>query len=55
VSEILELLEKYKVGLCCYGHIHDKGCHAAFRGEWDGTVYKLVSADYLNFVPAKIR
>jgi predicted phosphohydrolase len=54
-AEILELLEKYKVGLCCYGHIHDKGCHAAFRGEWAGTVYKLVSADFLNFVPAKIR
>lgn len=54
-AEILALLEKYKVGLCCYGHIHDRGCQAAFLGEWAGTSYKLVSADYLNFVPAKIR
>jgi predicted phosphohydrolase len=51
---ILELFARYGVGLCCYGHIHSKGCAAAFRGEWNGTLYKLVSADFLDFTPLKI-
>ena len=33
--EILELLEKHRVRLCCYGHIHGKGIYAAFNG-WRG-------------------
>jgi len=52
--EILKLLRDYSVRMCCYGHIHSKGCAAAFNGELDGTVFRLVSADYLDFVPAKI-
>ena len=39
---------------CCYGHIHSKGCASAFNGEYGGTLFRLVSADYLDFVPAKI-
>lgn len=52
--EILALLKKYDVKMCCYGHIHSKGCASAFNGEYGGTVFRLVSADYLDFVPAKI-
>jgi predicted phosphohydrolase len=53
-SEILKLLSDYSVKMCCYGHIHSKGCASAFNGELNGTVFRLVSADYLDFVPAKI-
>ena len=49
--EILELLKKYDVSLCCYGHIHGKGCAFAFNGWRDGTEYKLVSADFVGFEP----
>lgn len=52
--EILELLRLYGVRMCCYGHIHSKGCAAAFNGEYGGTVFRLVSADYVDFVPVKI-
>ncbi len=52
---ILELLERYGVTECGYGHIHGRGCPAAFRGERNGTRFRLLSADYLDFVPAKIR
>ena len=52
--ELLALLEKYGVKQCCYGHIHSKGCASAFNGEYGGTLFRLVSADYLDFVPAKI-
>ncbi len=53
--EILELLERYGVTECCSGHIHGKGCYAAFRAELNGTHHRLVSADSLDFVPIKIR
>jgi uncharacterized protein len=52
--EILELLKKYEVRLCCYGHIHGKACRYAFNGWKNGTEYKLVSADFVDFKPIKL-
>lgn len=52
--EILELLKEHQVRLCCYGHIHGKGCAAAFNGWRDGTEFKLVSADHVDFKPVKL-
>lgn len=54
-EEILELLKKYEVRLCCYGHIHGKGCAYAFNNWYEGTEFKLVSADYINFCPVKLQ
>ena len=53
-DEILALLKDYEVRLCCYGHIHAKGCACALNGWQDGTEFRLVSADYLDFTPKKI-
>ena len=53
-QEILSLLEEHRVRLCCYGHIHGKGCYSAFKG-WRGcTEFRLVSADYVDFAPVKL-
>ena len=52
---ILDLLARYGVRECCYGHIHSKGCRSAFLGEDNSVRYRLVSADYLDFIPLKIR
>lgn len=53
-TEILELLKRYEVKMCCYGHIHGKGCIHAFNG-WRGcTEFKLVSADHVDFTPVKL-
>ena len=52
--EILSLLEQYQVERCYYGHIHGKGHAAAFQGERNGTVFRMVSADYLDFYPLKV-
>ena len=49
--EILELLEKYEVRRCFYGHLHGGSHKLAMEGLWDGVEYRLVSADYLNFRP----
>lgn len=52
--EILNLLEQYQAERCYYGHIHGKGHAAAFQGERNGTVFRMVSADYLDFYPLKV-
>lgn len=52
--EILELLKAHGVRLCCYGHIHGKGCASAFRSWAGGCEFRLVSADHVDFTPVKI-
>lgn len=49
--EILELLEKYQVRRCYYGHLHSASHKLAVEGTWDSVEFKLVSADYIRFVP----
>ena len=53
-QELLDLLKDYNVRLCCYGHIHGKGRLSAFNGWLDGTEFKLVSADGVDFTPIKL-
>ena len=53
-EEILQLLKKHEVRLCCYGHIHGKGCNFAFNGWMDGTEFRLVSADFVDFTPVRL-
>lgn len=48
---ILELLEKYQVRKCFYGHLHGGSHKLAMEGLWDGVEYRLVSSDYLDFQP----
>ena len=50
-SEILDLLKKYDVRKCFYGHLHGASHGLAMEGLWDGIDFKLVSADRLNFNP----
>lgn len=46
-----ELLEAYEVTLCVYGHLHGGAHRYGFNGTKNGTVYQLVSADYVDFCP----
>jgi predicted phosphohydrolase len=50
-KEILELLERYEVRRCFYGHLHGPSHGLAMEGLWDGVDFRLVSADKLNFKP----
>lgn len=52
--ELLGLLSKYGVRRCFYGHLHGPAHRRAVEGEYGGTVFSLVSADYLGFTPKKI-
>ena len=51
---ILDLLHKYDVRQCFYGHLHGGSHSLAVEGLWNGIEYHLVSADRLNFRPFKI-
>ena len=50
-KEILDLLEKYEVRRCFYGHLHGASHGLAMEGIWDGIEFRLVSADKLGFRP----
>jgi len=51
-SPFRELLKKYRVPLCAFGHIHGADAwQNVFQGELDGTIYRLVSCDSHNFQP----
>ncbi len=52
--EILDLLTKYDVRRCFYGHLHGSSHRLAMEGLWDGVEFRLVAADYLNFSPVKV-
>lgn len=43
-QEILDLLAKYHIERCCYGHLHGRSTRAAFEEEHQGTAFALVSA-----------
>ena len=53
-QEILNLLERYQVRRCFYGHLHGGSHRLAFSGTLNGVEYRLVAADYLSFQPEKI-
>ena len=53
-TEILDLLKKYEVRQCFYGHLHGASHGLAVEGLWDGVEFRLVSADRLNFRPFKV-
>ncbi len=53
-DEILDLLHRYGVRQCYYGHLHGASHGLALEGQWDGIEYRLLSADRLDFKPYRI-
>ncbi len=53
-QEIQDLLLRYGVKQCYYGHLHGSSHAMAFQSAWDGISYHLVSADYLDFRPVRV-
>ena len=50
----VELMKKYNVKRCYYGHLHGASISDAVEGNIGGIEFKLVSADGLNFKLLKI-
>jgi len=47
--EFVEMMKKYNVKKCMYGHLHSGSIKEAVEGNIEGIEFKLVSADGLNF------
>ncbi|MBQ9937007.1 MAG: metallophosphoesterase [Oscillospiraceae bacterium] len=52
--EIYDVLKKYNVKKCYYGHIHGNGYRYAIDGLFDGIDFRLISCDYTEFYPVKV-
>ena len=52
--EILELMKRYGVSRCYYGHLHGASHGLAMEGLWDGIDFTLAAADKLGFQPVKV-
>ncbi|ACL75186.1 metallophosphoesterase [Ruminiclostridium cellulolyticum] len=55
MTGFIDIMKKYNINECYYGHLHGEGIKGAVEGEYEGINLKLVSADYLNFKPFKIK
>ena len=49
IGAITELCTRYRVRHCVYGHLHGGAHCLAYNGEYAGTNYQLVAADFLDF------
>jgi len=53
-SGFLDIMEKYNVKLCIYGHLHGEAHKSAVEGLVKGIEFKLVAADHIGFKPLKL-
>ena len=51
---MIEILQKYSVTNCFYGHLHGIAHKKAVLGECYGVEFSLISADFVDFKPVKI-
>ena len=53
--DILEILYRYKIKDCYYGHIHGRSAHdLCVKNTYDDINFHLIAGDYLQFIPEKI-
>ena len=50
----MEVITSSGAKQCFYAHLHGNAINYAFRGNFDGVSFDLVSADSLEFVPKLI-
>ena len=53
-SEFLDIMLRYGVDLCIYGHLHGEACRSAIEGLVKGIDFRFISADHLGFKPMKL-
>lgn len=54
-NSMVDMLNKYNIKECIFGHIHSQGIKNVIEGDVQGINYSLVSCDYREFMPVKIR
>ncbi len=53
-SRTSKILERYRIELCVFGHLHSVIPNSLPFGEKNGIHYQLTSCDYLDFKPLKV-
>ena len=53
-TAVSRLLEKYKVDICLFGHLHNVKSEGPLFGHYRGIHYYLTACDYLDFRPKQI-
>jgi Predicted phosphohydrolase len=53
-SDFVDIIKKYNVKKCIYGHLHGMGTKNVFEGVYDGIEFFMVSCDYLDFKLKKL-
>lgn len=54
LTAFLDLMRRYGIKRCYYGHIHGAGHRGAVRGNWRGLDFSLISADFVGFCPVRV-
>ena len=54
-SQFVEVMKRYGVRICIYGHLHGECLKRAVSGVVEGIDFRLVSADYLNYQPLELK
>lgn len=54
-GEIIELMQRYGVTRCIYGHLHSDSLRYAVTGMHEGIDFMLVSGDYIDFTPVLLK
>lgn len=50
--DILDVLYRYRIKKCYYGHIHGRSAHElCVQGEYDDIDFHLIAGDFLQFAP----
>jgi len=50
-DEIMEVLHKYEIKRCYYGHLHGHAHNLAVTGDYEGIEMRLIACDYCSFTP----
>ena len=53
-TDYINIMKKYNIKRCFYGHLHSKSIQDAIQGNIDGIELKLISSDGLDFKLLKI-
>lgn len=53
-DEIMDVLKKFNIKYCLYGHLHGASREKAITGNYEGIKMRLISADHVRFVPQLI-
>lgn len=53
-NTFVEIMLKYNVDICIYGHLHGEGHKFAKEGNISGIQFYCTSCDYIDFKPKKI-